>query len=275
MERDLSESEAYEKAAKELYKADGGRIGLKFGSEPQDAEVGIMTIDVEAGDDEDEENMKTAYFPGDVFSKAEITRLFSDKSLTTNTDRKQLFKILMNPGQFPEAEEMLIKLLRGKKDGGRIMFADGTPDKELEKILATSSIISDNPNDPRNMTTDQIIAIIQTGRSTPEMFEELMLRGYTGVDSLMVDEIGGKTLDKPQQVYSFNPAGERGGIMENFLFDLRENNPESYGEYNRPQKFEGKAYMEPVFKANGGRIKYAKGANRVSELLILRDEKNW
>ena len=131
-------------------KKDGGRIGYAFGTKPEDAEIGIMTIDVEAGDDEDEEDMEMAYFPGDVFSKSEITRLFRDKSLTTNTDRKQLFRILMNPGQFPEAEEMLIKMLRGKKDGGRIGYKNGTSDKELEEILATDMTISNNSNDPRS-----------------------------------------------------------------------------------------------------------------------------
>ena len=63
----------------------------------------------------------TAYYPGDVFSRAEISALFRDSSLTTNLDRKQLHKILMNPGMFPEAESMLIKLLRsGNAYGGRV-----------------------------------------------------------------------------------------------------------------------------------------------------------
>ena len=69
----------------------------------------------------------TAYYPGDVFSKAEIGALFRDKSLTTNEERKQLHKILMNPGMFPEAEEMLIKMLRGgNAQGGRIGYAGGS-----------------------------------------------------------------------------------------------------------------------------------------------------
>ena len=320
-----------------LGKKDGGRIGRKFGSpEEGESEVGIMTIDVEAGDDEDEDMEMAA---GISFNSAEKSYLFRKLGGGGGASRSftmpQLYRILNNPGAYPNdakvLKELTIGLGLGKKDGGRIgyangsdyyanmyskyaqdmindgntpmsiedfiaiikeqektskaqggriMFADGTPDKELEKILATSSIISDNPNDPRNMTTDQIIAIIQTGRSTPEMFEELMLRGYTGADSLMVDEIGGKILDKPQQVYSFSPDRERGGIMENFLFDLRENNPESYGKYNRPR--ENLPIAEPKFyrrenlplKANGGRIKLAGGSgssNRVAQLILERD----
>ena len=102
-------------------KAQGGRIGYMFGDKVEDKE-GIMSM----SEDKEDENMKMAYFPGDVFSKAEISRLFSDKSLRTNQDRKQLFRILMNPGMFPEAEDMLKKLLRGKQDGGRIGFENGT-----------------------------------------------------------------------------------------------------------------------------------------------------
>ena len=101
--------------------ATGGRIGYMFGDKVEDEE-GIMSM----AEDKEDENMKMAYFPGDVFSKAEISRLFRDKSLTTNQDRKQLFRILMNPGMFPEAEEMLKKMLRGKQDGGRIGFNSGS-----------------------------------------------------------------------------------------------------------------------------------------------------
>ena len=107
-------------------KKDGGRIGYMFGDRVEDKE-GIMSM----SEDEEDENTKMAYFPGDVFSKAEISRLFKDKSLTTNQDRKQLFRILMNPGMFPEAEEMLKKLLRGKQDGGRIGAKDGFSFMEL------------------------------------------------------------------------------------------------------------------------------------------------
>ncbi len=111
-----------------IEEADGGRIGLARGSEPEEAEVGIMTIDVEAGDDEDEEDMDmdmAMAFPTTVFSSSEISRLFRDRSLTTNLDRKRLFKVLMNPGMFPEGEKMLIRNLRGKADGGRIGYKGG------------------------------------------------------------------------------------------------------------------------------------------------------
>ena len=111
-------------------RAQGGRIGYMFGDRVEDKE-GIMSM----SKDEEDENMKMAYFPGDVFSKAEISRLFSDKSLTTNQDRKDLYKILMNPGMYPEAEDMLKRLLRGKQDGGRIGFNSGSRDLKDYKFM--------------------------------------------------------------------------------------------------------------------------------------------
>ena len=111
-------------------RAQGGRIGYMFGDKVEDKE-GIMSM----SEDEEDENMKMAYFPGDVFSKAEIARLFRDRSLTTNQDRKDLYKILMNPGMYPEAEDMLKRLLRGKQDGGRIGFNSGSRDLKDYKFM--------------------------------------------------------------------------------------------------------------------------------------------
>jgi len=82
----------------------------------------------------------------------------------------------------------------------------------------------------------------------------------------MLDEIGGKKLDDDQKVYNFRPDGES-SVIEDFLFKLRESNPDIYGEYSRPR--ENLPMAEP--KAKGGRIGFKGGANRVSELLILRD----
>ena len=81
-------------------KDQGGRIGFRFGDKAEDKE-GIMSMFklINRPDDDKEkleeiegiksmsedENTKMAYFPGDVFSKAEISRLFRDKSLTTKS----------------------------------------------------------------------------------------------------------------------------------------------------------------------------------------------
>jgi hypothetical protein len=110
--------------------ANGGRIGLKFGSEPEDAEVGIMTIDVEAGDDEDQEDMKMAYSDV-IFNRREKGALFralgDPRVQQAAADFKDLNNILKNPGMFPEREFMLKEYLKlkGFKDGGRIGYKGG------------------------------------------------------------------------------------------------------------------------------------------------------
>ena len=81
-----------------------------------------------------------------------------------------------------------------------------------------------------------------------------------------LDEIGGKKLDDAQKVYKFRPDGES-SVIEDFLFKLRESNPDIYGEYIRPR--ENLPMAEP--KAKGGRKGFKGGDNRVSELLILRE----
>ena len=110
--------------------ANGGRIGLKFGSEPEDAEIGIMSIDVEAGDDEDEEDMKMA---GITFSSAEKSYLFKKLGGAGGSDRSytmpQLYRVLSNPDRYA-ADAVVLKEIAimglGKKDGGRIGLRDGT-----------------------------------------------------------------------------------------------------------------------------------------------------
>ena len=240
--------------------------------------------------------LSTAYYPGDVFSKAEISALFRDKSLTTNMDRKQLHKILMNPGAFPEAEEMLIKMLRdGNAQGGRIGAFNGgvmggrvglralmdifDEDEEeyaqggrigYDQGTTKNIIISDSPNDPRNMTTSQLISIIKSGRSTPEMFEELRLRGIEGVDLLDLAQFGkdgegdvAYSLDE-RLLDEYDP--DVGTSNESFLMRMRESNPDLYGKYKRPEKFYGYVEDRPVLKAKGGiaRLGFRRGSRNRS-----------
>jgi len=110
--------------------ADGGRIGFKRGSPEETSEVGIMTIDVEAGDDEDEEDMMMAYSDA-IFNRPEKAALFralgDPKIRQTTKSFKNLNNILKNPGMFPEDELVLKQYLKlkGFKDGGRIGYAKG------------------------------------------------------------------------------------------------------------------------------------------------------
>ena len=151
-----------------------------------------------------------------------------------------------------EYASYLTNFFAGKKEGGRIGFAEGSDDKKINP---------ENYFDPRNLNTEDLILLVRNNRGTPEIFRELMLRDVTGIDSLMLDEIGGKKLDKPQEVFQVNEEQlkdyriNRRSPIEGFLYDLRENNPDIYGEYREPPQF------MPVAdnRANGGRIGYSNG----------------
>jgi len=149
-EEDISESEAYEKVIKKLY-AKGGRVSRKFGSPKEgESEVGIMAIDVESGDEEDEEDMMMA--GGITFSRAEKSYLFrrlgggggSDRSYTMPS----LYRILNNPNRYPEDARILksiveINLPGGQKDGGRIGLKGGGTDKMEQYKKYVSDMIKD------------------------------------------------------------------------------------------------------------------------------------
>jgi len=111
--------------------AKGGRVNRRFGSPKEgESEVGIMTIDVEAGDDEDEEDMMMAYSDA-IFNRPEKAALFralgDPKIRQTTKSFKNLNNILKNPGMFPEDELVLKQYLKlkGFKDGGRIGYKGG------------------------------------------------------------------------------------------------------------------------------------------------------
>jgi len=109
--------------------ADGGRIGLARGTKPEEAEIGIMAIDVEAGDDDDMEDMKMA---GITFSSAEKSYLFRRLGGAGGSDRSftmpQLYRVLNNPDRYAEDAAVLKEIAimgLGKKDGGRIGYKYG------------------------------------------------------------------------------------------------------------------------------------------------------
>ena len=179
------------------------RVDRKFGSPKEgESEVGIMTIDVEAGDDEDEEDMMMA--GGITFSSAEKTYLFRrlGGGSGSNKQFKNLYGVLSNPNKYPEdaailKEIAIMGLGKGQKDGGRIGLKDGT---------------------------DAIRDI------------DFLLEGQ---DEFSMQEFGKK-------VSELNSAERKELADKIYSYELK-------------------------FK-DGGRIGYKGGANRVSELLILRDE---
>jgi hypothetical protein len=220
MGEDIGTEEEYDEATKAEKKAeyagyltnffegkkDGGRIGYMFGDKVEDNE-GIMSM----SENEEDENTKMAYFPGDVFSKAEISRLFRDKSLTTNEDRKQLFKILMNPGMFPEAEEMLKKMLRGKQDGGRIGFESGA-----NKKFKFMELIEDDTDEKEKL----INALLDNAREKfPEASEEdifnFVMSKAAPMSGLMVD--GKFVRSKDIETPSIKLSRDMGGPRYDFL----------------------------------------------------------
>ena len=185
---------------------DGGRIGYMFGDKVEDEE-GIMSM----SKDKEDENTKMAYFPGDVFSKEEVRRLFSDRSLTTNQDRKDLYKILMNPGMYPEAERALIKMLRGNKEGGRIGFESGA-NKEYKFM----ELIEDDTDEKEKL----INALLDNAREKfPEASEEdifnFVMSKAAPMSSLMVDGKFVKSTDI--ETPSIKLSRDMGGPRYDFL----------------------------------------------------------
>ena len=149
-EEDISESEAYEKVIKKLY-AKGGRVSRKFGSPKEgESEIGIMAIDVEAGDDDDMEDMDMA--AGISFNSAEKSYLFRKLGGGGGASRSftmpQLYKILNNPGAYPNdakvLKELTIGLGLGKKDGGRIGLkgGSGSSNRVAQLILERDYLLS-------------------------------------------------------------------------------------------------------------------------------------
>jgi predicted RNase H-like HicB family nuclease len=182
---------------------DGGRIGFKKGSPEEPSEIGIMTIDVEAGGD-DMDDMDDMLMAGGInFSRQEKSYLFRRLGGSGGSDRSytmpNLYRILSNPNKYPEdaailKEIAIMGLGESKAEGGRIGFSEGM--NEARQLLLNKKYL--------------------------ELLKEYSEAGLTDADSRALKE-----------------ANE-------FVRDFK--------------------------MADGGRIGYKSGANRVSELLILRDE---
>jgi len=132
-------------------KANGGRIGFKFGTKPKQAEIGIMSIDVESGDDEDEEDMMMA---GITFSRPEKSYLFRRLGGSGGADRSytmpNLYRILNNPNKYPEdaailKEIAIMGLGEGQKDGGRIGYKKGA-NRVSELLILRDGILAKDAN---------------------------------------------------------------------------------------------------------------------------------
>ena len=251
-EEDISESEAYEKVIKKLY-AKGGRVSRKFGSPKEgESEVGIMTIDVEAGGDEDEEDMMMAYSDA-IFDRREKSALFRSlgdpRIQQTTKSFKNLDKILKNPGMFPEDEFMLKEYLKlkGFKDGGRIGFAFGSPDRktDIEEELSVDTIY--RPTDKPPMLEEMPGGDKMVGMgNTMKLFETPY-----GFDRDRFEFMYDEYLDSGRDIPLYDFAIE-------FLDMVKKDTPKS----------------SITMAAKGGRIGLKGGSgssNRVAQLILERD----
>jgi hypothetical protein len=131
----LNEADDLIRSAMDKYKkADGGRVELKFGSEPEEKEMGIMSLDIE--EKEDDEDMLMAGGPIS-FSRQEKSYLFRKLAGGGGSSRSytmpQLYGILNNPNSPANIndakvlKEIAIVGLSGKyKKGGRVEYAMGS-----------------------------------------------------------------------------------------------------------------------------------------------------
>ena len=119
---------------------------------------------------------------------------------------KYVFEIQEQGGTPMSIEDFRAQAVAGQANGGIIGLRNGGrpgyADSNAKDFAEIDMTISDNPNDPRNMTTVEIISVIKSGRSTPEMFEELRLRGIKDVDLVDLAEFGKD--GKGDVAYSFN-----------------------------------------------------------------------
>jgi len=130
---------------------DGGRINRRFGSPEEGEGSGLMemlSVEVDAGGDE-EEDMLMAYTPG--FSSQEKSYLFKKLGGAGGSDRSftmpQLYRILKNPGDYPEDAAVLKQIAvtgLGKKDGGRIglKYGTGSSNRVAQLMLERDYLLS-------------------------------------------------------------------------------------------------------------------------------------
>jgi len=141
----------------------GGRIGRRLGSPEEGEGSGLMemlSVEVDAGGDEEEENMMMAYSDV-IFNRREKGALFralgDPRMQQTAKSFKDLDNILKNPGMFPEDEFMLKEILKlkGYKDGGRIGLKNGTgsssgsgsSNRVAQLMLTRSSLLANDPDE--------------------------------------------------------------------------------------------------------------------------------
>jgi len=103
--------------------------------------------------------------------------------------------------------------------------------------------------DPKNMTTEMLIAVVKDGRSTPEILIELEKRIPGAIEQIKLEAAQGDQAFSINEEILSNYDPDKRAVEEDFLYDLRENIDPNYSEP-----------MEHLpLMAKGGRIKKAPG----------------
>jgi len=121
------------------------RTNRKLGS-PEKGEEGIVSLDIDMGDDED--NMMMADAPGITFTTSEKSYLFKTLAGQGGSDRSftmpQLYGILNNPNtptNIGDAKALKAFLkMKGFKTGGRVQYAMGSPEQNAMAASEVSGI---------------------------------------------------------------------------------------------------------------------------------------
>ena len=190
-----------EKEAEMLYeleqelnsKADGGRIGFFEGNDdPSDPKFspqkrkGIISINP-MQDDTDELLTGGGGIGGILspFTRAEKSFLFKTLAKQGGSDRTftmpNLYKIFKNPGKFKKDEAALkafLKIKMGKKEGGRIGYAEGT-EKPLEPI--NIGIGTFNPQ--------RVVELYEKAKNIPKniSLEDISLEDIKGIPKRLME----------------------------------------------------------------------------------------
>ena len=121
------------------------------------------------------------------------------------------------------------------KKGGRVGYAMGSPhfvpptfSEGVEQMYMSDDLGA--LSNPKNMTTEALIAKVKEGRSTPEILMELEKRIPGAIEQLKLKEGQGDSAFSVKEhiLDQYNP--DKRAVEEEFLYDLRENIDSNYRE---------------------------------------------
>ena len=160
-------------------------------------------------------------------------------SLIDDDGRRRAIRAAMEASNHLESTILDTLAALGLKQGGIVGMKKGG-------ILNAKRGLVDGPGgyagkrDAKNISTEELIEIVQAGRSTPEILIELELRMPGAVEQIKMEMIGGKEVEEGSQIFNVDEEALskydflKPDVQQSFLYKLRESNPDIYGEYKRP-----------------------------------------